>query len=92
VTGQQDQGKDRQEQGGRTLPRGGVRHSLRRGHQPRGRRAGPGRSQQYRREVRRLYSYAGERIGQGRENTRSFLKENKEIFAKMDAEVRKTLI
>ncbi len=37
------------------------------------------------------YSYAGERIGQGRENTRSFLKENKDIFAKMDAELRKKL-
>jgi recombination protein RecA len=37
------------------------------------------------------YSYAGERIGQGRENTRNFLKENKEIFAKMDAELRKKL-
>ena len=37
------------------------------------------------------YSYAGERIGQGRENTRNFLKENKDIFAKMDGEVRKKL-
>ena len=37
------------------------------------------------------YSYAGERIGQGRENTRSFLKENKDIFARMDGEVRKKL-
>jgi recombination protein RecA len=37
------------------------------------------------------YSYAGERIGQGRENTRGFLKENKDIFAKMDAELRKKL-
>jgi recombination protein RecA len=37
------------------------------------------------------YSYSGERIGQGRENTRGFLKENKDIFAKMDAEVRKKL-
>ena len=37
------------------------------------------------------YSYSGERIGQGRENTRTFLKENKDIFAKMDAEVRKQL-
>ena len=37
------------------------------------------------------YSYAGERIGQGRENTRDFLKENKDIFAKMDAELRKKL-
>ena len=37
------------------------------------------------------YSYAGERIGQGRENTRTFLKENKDIFAKIDAELRKKL-
>ena len=37
------------------------------------------------------YSYAGERIGQGRENTRTFLKENKEVFAKMDTELRKVL-
>src|SRR6201995_2368103 len=37
------------------------------------------------------YSYSGERIGQGRENTRSFLKDNKDIFAKMDGEVRKKL-
>ena len=37
------------------------------------------------------YSYAGERIGQGRENTRTFLKDNKDIFAKMDAELRKKL-
>ena len=37
------------------------------------------------------YSYSGERIGQGRENTRGFLKENRETFAKMDAELRKKL-
>src|ERR1700749_2019141 len=37
------------------------------------------------------YSYSGERIGQGRENTRNFLKENKDIFAKMDGEVGKKL-
>ena len=37
------------------------------------------------------YSYAGERIGQGRENVRSFLKDNPETFAKMDAQVRQKL-
>src|ERR1700736_1001234 len=37
------------------------------------------------------YSYAGERIGQGRENTRTFLKDNKDIFAKMDGQLRKKL-
>src|SRR5579871_1539590 len=37
------------------------------------------------------YSYDGERIGQGRENTRSFLKDNKDTFNKMDGELRKKL-
>ena len=37
------------------------------------------------------YSYAGERIGQGRENVRNFLKDNREVFARMDAELRKKL-
>jgi recombination protein RecA len=37
------------------------------------------------------YSFQGERIGQGRENVRGFLKENKEVFARMDSELRKKL-
>jgi recombination protein RecA len=37
------------------------------------------------------YSYKGERIGQGRENARQFLKDNKDVMAKLDTEVRKSL-
>ena len=37
------------------------------------------------------FSYKGERIGQGRENARAFLKENKDTMTKLDAEVRKAL-
>ena len=37
------------------------------------------------------YSYEGERIGQGRENVRGFLKGNKEVFARVDAELRKKM-
>jgi recombination protein RecA len=37
------------------------------------------------------YSYKGERIGQGRENARTFLQENKDTLAKLDTEVRKAL-
>ncbi|MGZ7030221.1 MAG: recombinase RecA [Terriglobales bacterium] len=37
------------------------------------------------------FSYKGERIGQGRENAKQFLKDNKDIAAKIEAEVRKTL-
>src|SRR5512137_2670663 len=37
------------------------------------------------------YSYKGERLGQGRDNTRTFLKENPETLAKVEAEVREKL-
>jgi recombination protein RecA len=37
------------------------------------------------------YSYAGERIGQGRENARQFMKDNKDVMAKLDLQVRKKL-
>ncbi len=37
------------------------------------------------------FSYKGERIGQGRENAKQFLKDNKDITAKIEAEVRKAL-
>jgi recombination protein RecA len=37
------------------------------------------------------YSFQGERIGQGRENVRAFLKENKDVFARVDGELRKKL-
>jgi recombination protein RecA len=37
------------------------------------------------------FSYKGERIGQGRENAKNFLKENKDIAARIEAEVRTKL-
>jgi recombination protein RecA len=37
------------------------------------------------------YSYAGERIGQGRENVRQFLKEHRDTFTSIDTELRKKL-
>ena len=37
------------------------------------------------------FSYKGERIGQGRENARQFLKDNKDTLAKLEGEVRKAL-
>src|SRR6476661_918862 len=37
------------------------------------------------------YSYKGDRIGQGRENARQFLKDNPEVFKKLDVELRKKL-
>src|SRR6202035_4300774 len=37
------------------------------------------------------YSYKGERIGQGRENARQFLKDNPDVFKKLDVELRRAL-
>ena len=37
------------------------------------------------------YSYKGERIGQGRENAKQFLRENSDIFKKVDADLRRQL-
>ena len=37
------------------------------------------------------FSYKGERIGQGRENARQFLKDNRDIFNKIEMDVRKEL-
>jgi recombination protein RecA len=37
------------------------------------------------------YSYKGERIGQGRENARQFLKDNPDIAQKLEAELRTAL-
>ncbi len=37
------------------------------------------------------FSYKSERIGQGRENVKAFLKENKDIMAKIEADLKKAL-
>ncbi len=37
------------------------------------------------------YSYSGERIGQGRENVRQYLKEHRDTFTSIDTELRKKL-
>jgi recombination protein RecA len=37
------------------------------------------------------FSYKTDRIGQGRENARAFLKENKDFYARIEAEVKKAL-
>ncbi len=37
------------------------------------------------------YSYSGERLGQGRESVRGILKENKDVYGRINAELRKKL-
>jgi recombination protein RecA len=38
------------------------------------------------------YSYQGDRIGQGKENVRQFLKDNPEMAAKIEQQVRSQLM
>jgi recombination protein RecA len=38
------------------------------------------------------YSYNGNRIGQGKDNVRTFLKENPEMAAEIEAKVRELLL
>ena len=38
------------------------------------------------------YSYAGTRLGQGRENVKEFLKQNKDVCAEIEGKIRATLI
>jgi recombination protein RecA len=37
------------------------------------------------------YSYKGERLGQGRDNTRTFLKENDDVLKKIEEDVREKI-
>jgi len=37
------------------------------------------------------YSYSGDRIGQGRENVRQFFKDHKDVFARVDLQLRQKL-
>ena len=86
------QGKDREEQSGGAVPRSRIRHSLRR-------RAFRAKaicsiSRCMHNIVEKSgawYSYRGERIGQGRENARKFLKENKDTMVKWKRKSRKKL-
>ena len=82
VTGIAHQGQDRQEQGGRAFPRGRVRHSLRRRHQPRRRRArsGGGATTSWRSPARGTATRASA-SARAAKTRAHFLKENKDIFA-----------
>ena len=90
VVGNAHPGQDREEQDGAALPRGRVRHHVRRGHLQGRRPARPGGNRNLSRS-RARGSATAERIGQGRENAKQFLKDNTDIRAKLETEVRKTL-
>ena len=92
VDRQRDQGQGRQEQGRAAVQDGRVRHPLRRGHQPRRRDHRHGRRRQASSRSRGAwYAYNGEKIGQGQDNAREFLRENPDLAREIENKVRDSL-
>ena len=82
----------REEQGGAAVPRGRVRHHVRRGHLARRRPARPRRrASKIVEKSGAWFAYSGERLGQGRENAKQFLKDNPDTFKAIEEKVRKEL-
>ena len=73
----------RQEQGRAAVPPGRVRHHLRRRHLQGGHGARLGRREGGRAEVRLVLSFGDERLGQGRENAKEFLREHPDVLQRM---------
>ena len=88
VVGNNVRSEGGQKQGRASVPRGRVRHHVRRGHIQDRRGHRPGREGRRGGEVRLLFSYDSQRIGQGRENVREFLKKNPDIATRIEAQVR----
>ena len=92
VDRQRDQGQGRQEQGRAAVQDGRVRHPLRRRHQPRRRDHRHGRRPRTSsRSSGAWYAYNGEKIGQGKDNAREFLRENPELAREIENKVREAL-
>ncbi len=86
--GNQTRGQGGEEQAGAAVQGGRVRHHVWRGHlQDRrtGRSRGEGRG---RRKIRGLVLLQFQRIGQGRENAKTFLRDNKAMAAEIEAVIR----
>ena len=80
-----------EEQSGRAVPRSRIRHHLRRRHFAGRRPDRSGRDERLLEKSGTWISYKGERLGQGRENARVFLKEHADIRDKIENELRKAL-
>ena len=85
---QPDPGQGGQEQGGAAVPGGRVRHHVRRGDLQDRRVDRPRRARRHGREVGPWFSYDGQRIGQGRENAKAYLKEHPEVAAAIESAIR----
>ena len=82
----------RQEQGGAAVPRGRVRRHVRRRHLAK--RAICSTSAVDKRIIEKSgawFAYGGERLGQGRENAKQFLKDNPDIYKAIEDRVRREL-
>ena len=79
-------GEGGQEQGRPAVPRRRVRHDVSRRHQLRRRRARPGREAKLIIRSGAWFRYGEIQLGQGREKTRDYLKENPELVEELKRE------
>ena len=85
---QPDAREGREEQGGAAVQAGRVRHHVRRGHLQEGELVDLGVKASIIEKTGAWFSYDGERIGQGRENAKQFLKENPKIAHQIEKAIR----
>ena len=85
--GQPDPGEGGEEQDGPSLQGGRVRHHVRQRHLPGGRPDRPGLHDNIVEKSGAWYAYEGERIGQGRENAKDYLRDHPEIAASIERKV-----
>ncbi len=78
----------RQEQGRRAVPRRRVRRHVRRGHLHGGRPAGRRRRLDIVSKTGAWFTYGETRLGQGREPAKDFLRQNRDIGDRLEAEIR----
>ena len=82
------QGEGRQEQGRAAVPVGRVRHPVQRGHLARRRADRRGDRVRDLEKSGTWISYGDQRLGQGRENVRNYLRENPTLAGEIEAKVR----
>ena len=89
---QRDARQGGQEQGRAAVPRGRVRDPVRHRHLARGRDHRLGAAQGIIEKSGAWYTYNGERIGQGKDNTRLYLQQHPEIAAEIEEKIRAKLM
>ena len=89
--GQPGSGQGREEQDVASVQAGRDRHDVRHRHQPRGRPDRRRRRAGLRRKSGAWYTYEGDQLGQGKENSRAFLRDNPDLANELEKRIKEKL-